>query len=73
MNLLKKSVEEHSTDSRRLAVSLVLSHETVRSQLKTILRVLDVHCRYAAVAKAQRQGIIPVVAGSPVDKADGHS
>ena len=45
-------IEQRSTDE--IAAALVVSHETVRSHIKSILRKLDVRSRADAVAAARR-------------------
>jgi DNA-binding CsgD family transcriptional regulator len=41
-----------------MATRLGISQETVRNHIRSLLRELGVHSRLAAVAEAQRQGLL---------------
>jgi len=43
-----------------IADALVISHETVRSHVKSIMRKLDVHSRHDAPAAAERLRVVAV-------------
>ncbi len=58
LRLLQAAADAGTTNATTLAGKLWLSKSTVRTEWQRIHEVLGVHCRYAAVALALRNGWI---------------
>lgn len=56
--LLEASQEKKTTSTKILAQHLDRSPATVRTQFQRIMEFLNVSCRYAALRKAEEQGLI---------------
>ena len=54
--LLEACLTHNTTDAKILANHLNRSSSTIRTEFQRILSILDVHCRYAAVKKAEESG-----------------
>ncbi|WP_300171696.1 DNA-binding response regulator [uncultured Nitrosomonas sp.] len=57
-SLLEASREKRTTNTKVLAQYLDRTPATVRTQFQRIMALLEVHCRYEALRKAEEQGLI---------------
>jgi len=55
-HLLEACVALETTETKILAAHLNLSPATIRTEFQRILSALNVHCRYAAVRRAEEKG-----------------
>jgi DNA-binding NarL/FixJ family response regulator len=63
IELLTASLLLKTTNSRVLAAHLKKSPATVRTEFQRILSILNVHCRFSALKKAEENGWLPASAG----------
>ncbi len=54
--LLESCIEIKTTNTKILAEYLCRSPATIRTQFQRILILMDVHCRYEALRKAEEKG-----------------
>lgn len=54
--LMEASIALETTDAKTLAVHLNRSPATIRTEFQRILVSMDVHCRYAALKRAEGEG-----------------
>jgi hypothetical protein len=54
--LMEASIALETTDAKTLANHLNRSPATIRTEFQRILVSMDVHCRYAALKKAEDEG-----------------
>ncbi len=54
--LLETCIEIKTTNTKILAEYLCRSPATIRTQFQRILILMDVHCRYEALRKAEEKG-----------------
>ncbi len=56
--LLEACIEIKTTNTKTLAEHLCRSPATIRTQFQRILFLMEVHCRYEALLKAEEKGLI---------------
>lgn len=56
--LLEACIEIKTTNTKMLAEHLCRSPATIRTQFQRILIMMEVHCRYEALRKAEEKGLI---------------
>lgn len=56
--LLETCIEIKTTNTKSLAEYLCRSPATIRTQFQRIFILMDVHCRYEALRKAEEKGLI---------------
>jgi hypothetical protein len=68
--ILVACVTLKTTNAKRLAAHLDRSPATIRTEFQRILAIMDVHCRYAALKRAEEEGWLCALDESPNEAAE---